>query len=366
MNTTAFSQNWNGTVNPKLIQGDYHPYSLNNPWVSNGGNPLKTEQSLNANPFFRQYAEDAFLPNYTSPAPDYSYNFQDLFNTNYAQDSSSLLQPFQPNASLSQIPTQAINAHDQIDVAPFEFPPFTQFDPTMNLPPVQSIFDESFVGTLDATSTPPVPSLLDREHVPLAGLSEGTALPDAEPFQSGKRMSIAIKIEDCSSALPSTEASPPSSRTAPTSAAISFQCFTSADFTNSSHASALVPTRRRSKFIKEDPNCGYFVEYDALGKKFYQCKTCPNMGTYHRGDMCRHQMSSKHKAPSFCCTLCDKKFTRPDALKRHMSRENAHIPKPRRKYMGPVNAEVTEGRPLKWARIGGFTGSDLLESQAHF
>jgi hypothetical protein len=62
------------------------------------------------------------------------------------------------------------------------------------------------------------------------------------------------------------------------------------------------------------------------GKRQYKCEICPNFFAGSKGDLKRHSESLVHKPPSYVCEMppCGKKFTRLDALKRHM--KNAHAP----------------------------------------
>jgi len=77
-----------------------------------------------------------------------------------------------------------------------------------------------------------------------------------------------------------------------------------------------------------DPKTGkqFIVVRDKKGKVLkYRCPDHPDLNCSNRGDMGRHLQSRDHQQPSFCCVgSCGRKFTRLDALKRHVSNTNLH------------------------------------------
>ncbi len=63
------------------------------------------------------------------------------------------------------------------------------------------------------------------------------------------------------------------------------------------------------------------VVRDKKGKVLrYRCPVHPEISCSNKADMGRHLQTLDHQQPSFCCVeSCGKKFTRIDALKRHIS-----------------------------------------------
>ncbi|KAF9478833.1 hypothetical protein BDN70DRAFT_879423 [Pholiota conissans] len=57
-------------------------------------------------------------------------------------------------------------------------------------------------------------------------------------------------------------------------------------------------------------------------RRQYKCPECPDFYANSKGDLKRHGESLAHKNPSHFCMFegCEKKFTRHDALKRHMNK----------------------------------------------
>ncbi|KAF8809864.1 hypothetical protein BYT27DRAFT_7336982 [Phlegmacium glaucopus] len=91
-----------------------------------------------------------------------------------------------------------------------------------------------------------------------------------------------------------------------------------------------IPTRKRkvkennkdieqqwSSEWKHVPNEGFSCRI-AKGKTEYRCDLCPQIST-RKGDMRTHRFKLQHTAKSFFCTNagCSKRYTRPDAVKRH-------------------------------------------------
>lgn len=353
-------------MDPSFIQSDHYPYPFNNPWVTNDENLQRTpENDTIRNSFLLPCGRDAFLPVETAPALDYSLDFSEFFNDEIVQDPTLLLLPLSYILQ-QQNPTEVA----QIDSPSFEYPP--EFDPILNFPSVQCLYNESFADVSNAPQYNDFTQLNEEAAAPLSCIkteSSATAetLPKFDPTPSVESkethvslkalylppvdtLSITINTEQSREASPLPEASTSSPKATP--ATISFECVTANELKKPG-------PKRRSKNSDEDADCGFVVERDARGKKFYQCKTCPDIGTYHRGDMMRHQLSSKHRPPSFECSLCLKVFTRPDALKRHLQLVDAHKLRPKRKYMGPEDDDVEVDLPRKRAKTD--AGSGLLD-----
>jgi len=88
-------------------------------------------------------------------------------------------------------------------------------------------------------------------------------------------------------------------------------------------ASTPRPPTSTTDDTETNPKTGkqFIVVQDKRGKVLgYRCPDHPEINCSRLGDMQRHLQKRDHQQPSYCCVeSCGKKFTRLDALKRHIS-----------------------------------------------
>ncbi|PPQ83516.1 hypothetical protein CVT25_007007 [Psilocybe cyanescens] len=371
----SFPHNWDAsTIDPRLIDSDCSWNTFDNPWPTNQSDAPVSNPEIR--PCLLPYGQDAFMP-YISPSSlSSSFNLSDSFSTD-AYDSTSYFPPLQntlrgclpglqyPSSPQRSSSTQIIagslqnsSSTNPISEIKFEGSNDAQFNwnddlqqqvdryySVDNLPAFEPILESS--STFNTSYIYPFntsqynqnlyPQLSEESTLPI--MSVKTELsprnPDLHFSEDSTAPSSFVKTELSPKVLPSPSPSPPLSPRSSKSGATPFQFIT--------HEFLSDGKGRSVQQIDSDVGCGYRIELDARGKKYFQCKTCPNHGTYHKGDMTRHQQSVRHKAPSFKCSFCLKVFTRQDAVKRHMSLPNVHKRKPKRK----VEAGDSEFQPKK-------------------
>ncbi len=69
-------------------------------------------------------------------------------------------------------------------------------------------------------------------------------------------------------------------------------------------------------FAREDTLKSHRMIHFPEKRKRHQCTSC-NVTFVSKGKLTRHQ-ESKHISLQFCCHVCEKEFSRKDALKRHL------------------------------------------------
>ncbi|KAF9478315.1 hypothetical protein BDN70DRAFT_933486 [Pholiota conissans] len=67
---------------------------------------------------------------------------------------------------------------------------------------------------------------------------------------------------------------------------------------------------RKTKLSKSLTNPGKYT-------RLYPCPKCPHYAASSKKDFERHMLSLAHQPPSFRCDICQRPFTRDDAVKRH-------------------------------------------------
>ncbi|PPQ83510.1 hypothetical protein CVT25_007000 [Psilocybe cyanescens] len=362
----SFPHNWDSaTIDPRLLESDYSWNTFDNPWPTNQSDTPVSNPEIN--PYLLPYGQDAFM-SYLSPSSsslESSFKMSDSFSADALYDSASYFPPLQntlqgclPGHQYSPSPessnlTQVIAGSSQnpsftnpISEIKFEDGNDAQFNwhnglrqqanhyySVDNLPGFEPIletpsaFNDSYIYPLSTSqhNHNPYPQLNEESALPIMSVKTELSLrnPDLQLSEESTAPSSSVKTELSPKVLPSSSPSPPLSPRSSKSEATPFQ-FITQEFLSDGKS-------RSVQQIDSDVGCGYRIELDARGKKYFQCKTCPNHGTYHKGDMTRHQQSVRHKAPSFKCSFCPKVFTRQDAVKRHMSLPNVHKRKPKRK-----------------------------------